>query len=117
MNTSNQNSNNKQNLPDNEELLRYINEELPKDQEWELEQKMGTNPLLRDAEEGLQLMKNKKDLSLLIQDINKKMGAQLAKKQKQKKAPNTLFLLVMSALLLLLLVAFFLVFIYQKTKS
>ncbi|MBI3882754.1 MAG: hypothetical protein HY305_00625 [Sphingobacteriales bacterium] len=74
-------SNNDKNF-NNQELLAYLNSQLPKEQQHELEKHMADDVFLNDAVEGLQ---NLKDIQPNIDELNKELRNKLAKHKKRKE--------------------------------
>ena len=93
-----------------EKLLEYLNRNMPDEARHELEKQMNDDPFVNDAVEGLEQMKNKKDLLLLVQELNANLKKQTDKKKKRKERralkeyPWIYFTLIF--LLLLLVIAF-----------
>jgi len=69
---------------DQETLLKYLEGRLSEEQKHEVEKKMLASEFGDDAMEGLQEIKNKKDLSSLVEQLNRDLHKKLEKK-KQKK--------------------------------
>jgi len=96
-----------------EKLLDYLNKKLSASEAHELEKQMADDEFVNDAVEGLEEFKNKKDLSLYVQQLNNDLKKQLDKKKqrkekrKLKEQPWLYFSIVL--LLVLIVVCFVLV--------
>lgn len=92
--------------PISEELfLRYINNQVSPEEGLEIEKQIAESSLLSDAEEGLQLFPEKKELNSFVLSINQRMKKNL-KKRRWKYRRNTpkLFPLLLLTIILLLLI-------------
>lgn len=68
-----------------DKLLDYLNKKLSAADAHEVEKQMADDAFVNDAVEGLEQFKNKKDLSLLVNQLNKDLKKQTAKKKQQKE--------------------------------
>lgn len=68
-----------------DKLLDYLNKKLSATEAHELEKQMADDEFVNDAVEGLEEFKNKKDLSLYVQQLNNDLKKQLDKKKKRKE--------------------------------
>ena len=68
-----------------EKLLDYLNKNLSAAEAHEVEKQMADDEFMNDAVEGLEDFKNKKDLSLLVEQLNKDLKKQTAKKKLNKE--------------------------------
>ena len=68
-----------------DKLLDYLNKKLSAADAHEVEKQMASDEFMNDAVEGLQEFKNKKDLSLYAEQLNKDLRKHLDKKKKQKE--------------------------------
>lgn len=89
-----------------EKLLDYLNKKLSASEAHELEKQMADDEFVNDAVEGLEEFKNKKDLSLYVQQLNNDLKKQLDKKKqrKEKRKLKEQPLLYFSIVLLLVLI-------------
>ena len=90
-----------------EKLLDYLNKNLSAADAHEVEKQMADDEFMNDAVEGLEHFKNKKDLSLLVEQLNKDLKKQTAKKKQQKekrKLRNQPWLYITLVTLLLLVI-------------
>lgn len=68
-----------------DKLLDYLNKKLSAAEAHELEKQMADDEFMNDAVEGLSTFSNKKDLSLLVDQLNKDLKKQTAKKNLKKE--------------------------------
>ena len=68
-----------------EKLLAYLNKNLSAADAHEVEKQMADDEFMNDAVEGLENFKNKKDVSLLVQQLNAALQKQTAKKKAKKE--------------------------------
>src|ERR1700683_1233399 len=70
----------------NQKLIDYLNDNLSAKEKHEVEKWMSDHDMVNDAVEGLEHMKNKKNLQAYVEQLNKNLQSQLAqKKQHQEK--------------------------------
>ncbi len=67
-----------------EQLLKYLQDGLSADEQHAIESKMADSPFMNDAVEGLQQMKDKRDIKDYVQQLNDQLHKQTAAKQKRK---------------------------------
>ena len=98
-----------------EKLLDYLNKKLSASEAHELEKQMAEDEFVNDAVEGLEEFKNKKDLSLYVQQLNNDLKKQLDKKKnrKEKRRLNEQPWLYFSIVLLLVLVVICYILIHK----
>lgn len=97
---------------DQETLLLYLQDKLPIDKKHEVEKNLLDNEFAGDALEGLQELKNKKDISNLIIQLNHDLKTKLEKKKKRKEQltlKNQPWLYITIIILFLLLIISFIV--------
>jgi hypothetical protein len=68
-----------------DKLLDYLNKNLSATEAHEVEKQMADDEFMNDAVEGLENFKNKQDLSLLVEQLNKDLKKQTAKKKLKKE--------------------------------
>ena len=104
-----------------EKLLDYLNKKLSATEAHELEKQMADDPFINDAVEGLDEFRNKKDLSLYVEQLNRNLKQQLDKKkmrrqkQKLKDQPWVYFAIIL--LLLLIIISYVLVKYYTNSHE
>jgi hypothetical protein len=69
---------------DQETLLLYLQGKLSEEKKNEVEKKIIDNEFADDAMEGLQQFKNKYDLSMLVEQLNRDLHNKLEKKKKRR---------------------------------
>ena len=96
-----------------EKLLDYLNKKLSAADAHEVEKQMADDAFMNDAVEGLEQFKNKKNLTLLVEQLNNDLKKQTAKKKLKKEKrklrdqPWLYFTLVL--LLILIVISYVLV--------
>jgi len=65
---------------DQEILLQYLQDQLTEEKKHELEKQLLENEFASDAMEGLQQLKNKKDIQIVIDQLNRDLKLKTAKK-------------------------------------
>ena len=101
----------KNNDIDEQKLMDYLNGKLSGEEKYEVEKWMADNDIAGDAVEGLQNIKEKRDLPLYVDQLNKSLQAQLLKKKKRrskmklKEYPWVYFTVVL--ILLLCIIGYF----------
>ena len=68
-----------------EKLLDYLNKNLSAAEAHEVEKQMADDAFMNDAVEGLENFRNKKDLSLLVQQLNSELKKQTEKKKAKRE--------------------------------
>ena len=70
---------------DNQKLIDYLSSKLPAEERHEIEKQMTDSEFVNDAVEGLEQLKDKKDISSYIAELNSNLHKQLEKKKKRKE--------------------------------
>ncbi len=70
---------------DNQKLMDYLSGKLSADEKHEVEKQMADSDFMNDAVEGLEDVKNKKNLTFFVEQLNSDLQKQLEKKKKRKK--------------------------------
>ena len=68
---------------DNQKLMDYLSDKLSPKEKHEFEEKMADSEMLNDVVEGLEKLKNKKDISTLVEQLNTNLKKQLRKRKKK----------------------------------
>ena len=93
-----------------EKLLDYLNKKLSAVEAHELEKQMADDEFMNDAVEGLENFKNKKDLSFLVEQLNKDLKKQTEKrklkKEKRKLKEQPWLYVTLITLLLLVIIGY-----------
>ena len=90
---------------DNQKLMDYLSGKLSADEKHEVEKQMADSDFMNDALEGLEDVKNKKELTFFVEQLNADLHTQLEKKKlkKQKRSIKEQPWLYLAIILLLLL--------------
>ena len=104
---------------DNQKLMDYLSGKLSPEEKHEIEKQMTDSDFVNDAIEGLEDVKNKKDLSILVEQLNTDLHKQLDKKKKRKekrilKEQPWLYLTII-IILFLIIISFFVIRKYLNT--
>ena len=95
---------------DNQKLMDYLSAKLSAEEKHEIEKQMADSDFVNDAVEGLEDVKNKKDLSFFVEQINADLHKQLEKKktrkQKRRLKDQPWIYLAIVLLLLLIIICF-----------
>ncbi len=97
---------------DNQKLMDYLSDKLSGEEKHTVEKAMIDSEMMNDAMEGLSGLKNKKDVSALVAQLNVNLKKQLEKKKSKKIKRNIKdlsWLYLTIVLILMLLVIGFLV--------
>ena len=96
-----------------EKLLDYLNKKLSAADAHEVEKQMADDAFMNDAVEGLEQFKNKKNLTLLVEQLNNDLKKQTAnkklKKEKRKLRDQPWLYFTLVLLLLLVVIGYVLV--------
>lgn len=100
---------------DQETLLKYLQGQLTEEQKHEVEKKMQVSEFHNDAWEGLQDIKDKKNIGTMVEQLNRDLRHKLDKKKKRRekmRIKDQPWLLIAALIILLLIVLSY--FIIQK---
>jgi hypothetical protein len=93
-----------------EKLLDYLNKNLSAAEAHDIEKQMADDEFMNDAVEGLENFKHKKDVSLIVQQLNNELKKQTAKKkarkEKRKLKDQPWLYISLVTLLLLVIIAY-----------
>lgn len=70
---------------DNQQLMDYLQGKLSAGESHELEKKMADDALFNDAIEGLQNIRNKKDIQTYVEQMNRDLQKNLTKKRQRRE--------------------------------
>jgi type II secretory pathway component PulF len=70
---------------DDQKLIDYILDKLSEAERSEFEERIGSSEILQDAVQGLQGVKDKKDLQVLVEQLKKNLHDQLQKKKLERE--------------------------------
>ncbi|MEJ7673526.1 MAG: hypothetical protein WKF59_12665 [Chitinophagaceae bacterium] len=68
---------------DNQKLMNYLSGKLSAEEKHEVEKQMADSDFMNDAVEGLDEVKNKKELAFFVEQLNSELHKQLEKKKKE----------------------------------
>ena len=93
---------------DNQKLMDYLSDKLSEGEKHEIEKKMVDNEMMNDVIEGLEALKNKKDINVLVEQLNNNLKTQLQKKKRKKekrkiKDLNWVYLYIILILIVILI--------------
>lgn len=94
-----------------QQLLDYLNGKLSAEERHAVEMQLAEDDLMRDAEEGLQEVKEKQNLDTVTAQLNARLAEQLKKRRKKvrKELPNQSLLIITTFIILVLMVIAFMV--------
>jgi hypothetical protein len=105
----------------NDDLLKYVQGDLSKDDQYKVEQQMNNSDFVSDAMEGLQNIRNKRSIEQYVEELNRQLHHQVEKKKKRKEKRRlkeypwiTTAVMVVLGLCLL---AYIVIRYYQKHKN
>lgn len=106
---------------DNQKLMNYLSGKLSAEEKHEVEKQMADSDFLNDAVEGLDEVKNKKELAFFVEQLNSELHKQLEKKKKRKlkrslKEQPWLYLAII-LLLLLSIISFIVIKKYLENEK
>lgn len=70
---------------DNQKLMDYLSQQLSKQDSHELEKMMADDEFINDAVEGLEQFSSKKSMTISVEQLNRDLQKQLAKKKSRKE--------------------------------
>jgi hypothetical protein len=106
---------------DNQKLMDYLSKQLSKQDSHDLEKMMADDEFMNDAVEGLEQFSNVKKLPLSVEQLNRDLQKQLAKKKSRKEKrtikdqPWVYFTIIL--LLVLTIICFLIVKKYMEDKK
>ena len=106
---------------DNQKLMDYLSRQLSKQDSHELEKLMAEDEFINDAVEGLEQFSNKKNMAVSVEQLNRELQKQIAKKKnrkqkrKLKEQPWVYFTIIL--LLILIVICYVLVKKYKDSQT
>lgn len=97
---------------DNQKLMDYLSGKLAKEELHDVEKNMVDSEFMSDAVEGLQEFQSKKDINLLVEQLNRELHKNLEKKKSRKekrKLKDQPWLLFAIILILIVIIISFIV--------
>ena len=105
----------------NDDLLRYVQGELSREDQYKVEKQMNDSDFVSDAMEGLQNMRNKKSIEQYVDELNRQLHKHVEskKKRKQKRKLKEYPWITMAVIIVLglCLLAYIVVRYYQKNRD
>ena len=102
-----------------EELLKYLENDLPEEEKYSIEKKLNAGPFEADALQGLAQVQNKDNLKKHVSQLNKKLQQLTAKRQRKEKRKIRIFEWIILAILLLLFICtlgYIIISLYNKSN-
>jgi len=104
----------------NDELMKYLDDNLSDEQKREFEKKIETSDFVNDAMEGLKSFKNKQNLDNYVNQINKNLDKQLQlkKQRNEKRKIKHISWIVLSIVLILFIciIGYFLIHLFNLSS-
>ena len=105
---------------DNQQLMDYLAGKLSGEQKHEVEKLMADNEFMNDAMEGLGDIKDKRDINLFVEQLNrdlqKKLQQKKAKKQKRKMLQQRWIYAAIILILAIVIATWLMIVKYQHLK-
>lgn len=105
---------------DNQQLMDYLAGKLSGEQKHEVEKLMADNEFMNDAIEGLEEVKNKRDINLYVDQLNrelqKKIQQKKAKKQKRRLLQQRWVYAAIILILAIVIATWLMIVRYQHLK-
>lgn len=104
-----------------DELLKYLQGDLPRDEQHKVEQQIADSEFVSEALEGLQHIRNRRSIEQYVDDLNSQLHKQVTSKKKRKEKrklkDNPWILVAVAAVLLLTVLSYIVVRYYQKHRN
>lgn len=99
-----------------EELLQYLDNNVPDKEKYNIEKKLIDNPFEEDAVQGLAAIHNTDAVATYVKQLNSKLTQLATKKQRKKRELNITKWVVLAIMVLLFIcvIGYFLITLYQK---
>ena len=105
---------------DNQQLMDYLAGRLSEDEKHQVEMQLANNDFMNDAVEGLENVKDKKDINFFVEqlnrDLHKKLLQKRHKKQKRKLLQQRWVYAAIILILALLIATWLMIVKYQALK-
>ena len=104
---------------DQETLLLYLQDKLPEDKKHELEKKLMENEFAGDALEGLREIKDKQQISFMVEMLNRDLKKKTEKKRKRREKmqiKDQTWLYISAIIIILLILISYLVLVYLDKR-
>lgn len=106
--------------PQDDSLLKYLNNELTNKQQHEIENQFLESPFESDAVEGFESLKNRNLIPIDIEQLHQSLTKQIQdhkKKKNKRKIKELPFIVLITVIVLLLCVLAFAVVYFTKTNN
>ena len=103
---------------DQETLLLYLQDKLSEEKKFEVEKKLLENPFAGDALEGLQIIKDKQQISYMVEMLNRdlKKKTEKTRKRREKMKIKDQPWIYISLIIILLLIILSYIVIYRQQQ-
>ena len=106
---------------DNQQLMDYLAGKLSENEKREVEMQLADNEFLNDALEGLENVKDKKNINVFVEQLNRELQKKLLrkklKKQKRKLPHQRWIYIAIIVILALVILTWFMIMKYQRQKG
>lgn len=99
---------------DQQKLLDYLQGNLSEAERHEMEKLLLDSDFSSDAAEGLEQVRDKKKLPVVMNELNRQLIKKLSKRRKKSKRPINLMVPVITTTIILLLILMFYMYIRSK---
>ena len=104
---------------DQETLLLYLQDKLPEDKKHELEKRLMENEFAGDALEGLREIKDKQQISFMVEMLNRDLKKKTEKKRKRRakmQIKDQTWLYISAIIIILLILISYMVLVYLDKR-
>jgi len=105
---------------DNQQLMDYLAGKLSEEEKHAVEMQLAENDFMSDAVEGLEIVKNKRDINVFVdqlnRDLHKKLFRKKSKKQRRKAVQQRWTFAAIILILALLVAAWLMIVKYQRLR-
>ncbi len=112
---------NEEDDPKHDDLLKYIQGDLSKDEQYEVEKQIASSDFASDAMEGLQQIRNKKSIEDYVDELNRQLKKQVSvkkhRKEKRKLKDNQWIVIAVVVVLGLCILGYAVIRYYEKNAA
>jgi len=104
---------------DNQQLMDYLAGKLSEEEKHAVEMQLAENDFMSDAVEGLEIVKNKRDINVFVDQLNRDLHKKLfrkSKRQRRKAIQQRWTFAAIILILALLLAAWLMIVKYQRLR-
>jgi CHASE3 domain sensor protein len=109
---------NEEDDPRNDDLLKYIQGDLSKDEQYEVEKQIASSDFTSDAMDGLQQIRNKRSIDDYVDELNRQLQKQVSvkkqRKEKRKLKDNQWIVIAVVVVLGLCILGYAVIRYYEK---